>query len=103
MNDGYSVTPEALRRRAAVYRDLKSNAEQARDSLRDAFDRDRKTLGNDAYGAEMAKQLPAIERRIFDDLESYLDELDGLDSGLHATSRNYEWAEDPPGSTPRRS
>ncbi|MFC5826618.1 type VII secretion target [Nonomuraea insulae] len=95
MSDGFSVEPASLRRHSAVYSDLKSNAEEARDGLRTAFDQDRNTLGNDEYGAELAKKLPGIEQSVFQALKAYIDELDDLASGLHVSSRNYEWADRP--------
>ncbi|MFI7638550.1 hypothetical protein [Nonomuraea sp. NPDC049400] len=93
---GYSVAWEALHLQARVYDELERNAKEARDELRAAFDRDRKTLGNDEYGAELAKNLPGIERRIFDDLKTYIDELERVASGLNVNARNYEAVERPP-------
>lgn len=95
---GYYVQPDTLRRQAAVYGERERNAEEVRDALRAAFDRDRDTLGNDEYGAELAKKLPEIERAIFGDFKAHLDELGRLASGLHVNARNYEGAERPPGS-----
>ncbi|GAB2915711.1 type VII secretion target [Nonomuraea fastidiosa] len=96
MKDGFSVRPESLRRHGNRYQDLKTNVEEARTALRAAFDRDRKTLGNDEYGAELARKLPGIEQGIEDAFKAYLGELDDLTSGLNVASRNYEAADRPP-------
>lgn len=96
MKDGFSVRPESLRRHGNRYQDLKTNVEEARTALRAAFDRDRKTLGNDEYGAELARKLPGIEQSIEDAFKAYLGELDDLTSGLNVASRNYEAADRPP-------
>ncbi|MGP3911797.1 hypothetical protein [Nonomuraea sp. 10N515B] len=93
---GYYVERKALRREARVYDELERNAKEARDELRAAFDRDRNTLGNDEYGAELAKNMPGIERGIFDALKAHMDELERLASGLNVSARNYEAAEQPP-------
>lgn len=95
---GYYVQQETLRRQATVYGEFERSATEARDQLRAAFDRDRNTLGNDEYGAELAKKMPEIEREIFDGLQAHIDELGGIASGLHLTARNYEQAEPPPAS-----
>ncbi|MEV4562508.1 type VII secretion target [Nonomuraea sp. NPDC049419] len=96
MSDGFTVRAAALRRHSGVYQELKSNAEEARTALRAAFDLDRKTLGDDMYGAELAKKLPGMEQAIEDAFKDYLDDLDGLTTGLHVSSRNYEAADRPP-------
>jgi hypothetical protein len=93
---GYYVRPRELRRKAAVYGEFERNAQEARDELRAAFDRDKNTLGNDEYGAELAKKMPEIERGIFDALRAYIDELGRIASDLHVNARNYERAERPP-------
>lgn len=90
---GYSVRPDALRGKARVYEELERNAKDVRDELRAAFDQDRSTLGNDMYGAELAKEMPGIEQRVFGLLKEYLDELDLVASDLHLSAGNYEWAE----------
>ncbi|MEQ4715228.1 hypothetical protein [Nonomuraea sp. B19D2] len=92
---GYSVAWKALHLQARVYDELERNAKETRDELRAAFDRDRKTLGNDEYGAELAKKMPEIERRIFDDLKTHIDELERLASGLNVNARNYKAVERP--------
>lgn len=93
---GYHVRWEALRREAKVYGECRRNAQEARDELLAAFDRDRNTLGHDAYGAELAKHLPGVEQKIFDSLKEYIDELDGVASGLQVNARDYERPEQPP-------
>lgn len=92
---GYYMRWDALRREARVYDELGHNAQAARDDLRAAFDRDRSTLGNDMYGAELAKALPGIERDIFDALKRHIDELERVATGLNVNARNYERAEQP--------
>ncbi|GAA3544908.1 hypothetical protein GCM10022419_026420 [Nonomuraea rosea] len=89
---GYRVDPGALRRESAVYEERQRNAERARDDLRAAFDRDRNTLGNDEYGAELAKQLPQIEAGLLGGLQAYVDELAGIAGGLRADAGTYEQA-----------
>lgn len=96
MKDGFSVRPESLRRHGSRYQDLKTNVEEAMTALRAAFDQDRKTLGNDEYGAELARQLPGIEQGIEDAFKAYLGDLDDLASGLDVTGRTYEAADRPP-------
>lgn len=89
---GYRVDAEALRHESAVHEEQQRNAEQARDDLRAAFDRDRNTLGNDEYGAELAKQLPQIEAGLLGGLQAYVDQLAGIAGGLRATAGSYEQA-----------
>ncbi|WP_346148502.1 hypothetical protein [Nonomuraea recticatena] len=57
------------------------------------MDRDRTALGNDHYGVELARQLPAIEQGIYDAFDAYLHELEGTSKGLNANATNYETAE----------
>lgn len=90
---GYSVWWAALHRQAKVYDEVAHNAEEVRAELRAAFDRDRNTLGDDVYGAELAKKLPEIERGIFDALKTHIDEIESVASGLIVSARNYEGAE----------
>ncbi|MDP9848664.1 hypothetical protein [Streptosporangium lutulentum] len=92
---GYYVRPDAPRRQAHVYDEQRVNVTKVRDELMAAFDRDRNTLGNDEYGAELAKKLPGIEERIFSDLKAFITNLEGATSGLHTTAGNYEQAEPP--------
>lgn len=92
---GFDVRPAALRRVSHVYAEQWRNAVEARDLLQAAFDRDRRTLGDDEYGAELAKKLPEIESRIFTALQSHLDELDRIAAGLHVSAANYELADRP--------
>ncbi|NRQ40801.1 hypothetical protein HII36_54705 [Nonomuraea sp. NN258] len=91
--DGYYVEGWELRRHARVIGERQRDATDIRDELRAAFDRDRRTLGDDEYGAELAKKLPAIEAKIFDTFQSYLDELEGIMKGLHGNAGNYGQAE----------
>lgn len=92
----YSVHSEALRRQARVDDELAGHATSVQAALRAAFDRDRNTLGNDEYGAELAKQLPGIESGIFDALTAHICEIERAASGLHLSARNYQEAEQPP-------
>ena len=91
---GFDVRP-AAQRRGPTRRRKRRNAVEARDLLQAAFDRDRGTLGDDEYGAELAKKLPEIESRIFTALRSHLDELDRIAAGLHVSAANYELADRP--------
>ncbi|GAA3472660.1 hypothetical protein [Nonomuraea roseola] len=93
---GYSVRWGALHRQARVYDELTYNAEEVCVELRAAFDRDRNTLGQDVYGAELAKKLPGMEADIFDALMAHIDELERVASGLNVSARNYEGADQPP-------
>ncbi|SEH02659.1 hypothetical protein SAMN05444920_12886 [Nonomuraea solani] len=88
-HDGYRVRRSALRSQAAVYGAHKLDVTEIRDILREAFDRDRRALGGDEYGAELEKQMPAIEEGIFTALKNYIDDLDGVSSGLHRSQGNY--------------
>ncbi|MEU4538716.1 hypothetical protein AB0G15_28090 [Streptosporangium sp. NPDC023825] len=92
---GYHVRRDVLRRQAHVYDEQRVDMTQVRDDLQAAFDRDRNTLGNDEYGAELAKKLPGIEERIFSDLQAYIANLEGTISGLHTAAGNYERADQP--------
>ncbi|GGS82121.1 hypothetical protein ACFFV7_44865 [Nonomuraea spiralis] len=96
---GYSVRREALYREARTYELFAGNVEQVRADLRAAFNRDRNTLGDDEYGAELAKKLPEMERGIFDVLTKYIDELEDVAMGLSTSARNYKAAEHPPPAT----
>ncbi|MEU1390790.1 MULTISPECIES: hypothetical protein [unclassified Nonomuraea] len=93
---GYYVQREALYREARAYELFAGNVEQVRDDLRAAFNRDRNTLGDDEYGAELAKKLPEMERGIFDVLTKFIDELEDVALGLNTSARNYKAAEPPP-------
>ncbi|MFI7424108.1 hypothetical protein [Nonomuraea sp. NPDC049684] len=96
---GYYVQREALYREARTYELIAGNVEQVRADLRAAFNRDRNTLGDDEYGAELAKKLPEMERGIFDALTAFIDELENVASGLNASARNYKAAEPTPAVT----
>jgi hypothetical protein len=89
------VRPDALSRESRVYDEQREDVEQVRADLKAAFDRDRNTLGDDAYGAELAKALPKMEADIFDALQAYIDELDGIAANLRTSAANYEQADDP--------
>ncbi|MEV0144467.1 MULTISPECIES: hypothetical protein [unclassified Nonomuraea] len=91
--DGYSVAWEALRRQSSVVRDHRDQVAEAARTLRQAFDRDRATLGDDAYGAELAGRLPGIEKGIFASFDAYIAELDGTDEGLGTSANTYDAAE----------
>ncbi|MGW2157952.1 hypothetical protein [Nonomuraea sp. NPDC001699] len=93
---GFNVRREALHREARTYELFAGNVEQVRADLRAAFNRDRNTLGDDEYGAELAKKLPEMERGIFDALTTFIDELEDVALGLNASARNYKAAEHPP-------
>lgn len=94
MNEqGYSVEWQFLRRTGAVVRDRRDRMAEVKDALRKAFDSDRATLGNDLYGADLARRLPAIEEKIFNAFDAYLDELDGTSEDLAVNAINYEAAE----------
>ncbi|MGN9780987.1 hypothetical protein ACTMTF_06130 [Nonomuraea sp. ZG12] len=94
--DGFDVRPDALRRGSHAYDEQWRTAAEVRDLLRAAFDHDRKALGDDEYGAELAKKLPGIESGIFTALRSYIDALDRIAPGLHTSAANYEAADRPP-------
>ncbi|ACZ88011.1 hypothetical protein [Streptosporangium roseum] len=98
--DGYSVGWQSLRRESAVYRERHEHMAEVERELRQAFDRDRATLGNDMYGAAMAKGLPAIEQGIFTAAAAYLAELEATFGGLDTNAGTYERAEQPPGTEP---
>lgn len=93
---GYSVYSDALLRQARVDDELARHATSVQAALRAAFDRDRNALGNDEYGAELAKKLPGIESGIFDALMAHIGELERAASGLRVSARNYQGAEQPP-------
>ena len=58
---GYYAEFGALHREARVYDELERHAEEVRDELRAAFDRDRNTLGDDAYGEGLLAIAAAAE------------------------------------------
>ncbi|WP_406319531.1 hypothetical protein OHA77_19680 [Streptosporangium sp. NBC_01639] len=92
--DGYFVAWEALRRESSVVRGHRDDAAEAREDLRQAFDRDRASLGHDVYGVELARKLPGIEEKIFTAFDGYLAELDGTSEGLSTSATDYrsrEW------------
>ncbi|MFG3437180.1 hypothetical protein ACGF0J_08030 [Nonomuraea sp. NPDC047897] len=93
--NGFYVERQPLHVQARVYDEFERNAREAKDDLRAAFDRDRNTLGNDEYGAQLAKFMPEIERAIFDALKAHIEELDRVASGLNVSARNYEGADQP--------
>ncbi|WP_157250339.1 hypothetical protein [Nonomuraea typhae] len=92
---GYTVQSGALRAEAFIVERAIDHVTEVRDTLRAAFERDRRTLGSDQYGAELEKQLPAIEDKIFELFKGYLDELDTTAGNLRANAANYERAEGP--------
>ncbi|NUR92692.1 MAG: hypothetical protein HOY71_52205 [Nonomuraea sp.] len=93
--DGYYAAWASLVRQASVLDDLAERATAAQAELRAAFDRDRHALGNDQYGAELAKKLPAMESDIFAAISAHIAELEHTAGGLRANARNYEAAEQP--------
>jgi hypothetical protein len=91
--DGMYVERTALEGGARSAEDQQSRIARARDTLRAAFDRDRRTLGDDQYGAELEKQLPEIENGIFDAFHACLDGLGAGAGGLRVSARNYKQAD----------
>lgn len=87
------VEPSALYRRAVIVDEQRSELVRARDELRTAFDRHRLALGNDQYGAELMKELPAVEDGIFGGLQAYIDGVDAVVTGLRVSAARYEQAE----------
>lgn len=87
------VERAALEGGARFVEDEQTRIARARDTLRAAFDRDRRTLGDDQYGAELEKQLPEIENGIFDAFHAYLDALGDSADGLRVSARNYKQAD----------
>ncbi|SEL92338.1 hypothetical protein [Nonomuraea pusilla] len=92
---GYYVRAQSLRDQAVAYDKHAVDVTDVRNTLRAAFDRDRSSLGNDEYGAELAKKLPGIESGIFDGFKAFIDELEGIATGLRANAGNYERADSP--------
>ncbi|MCG5220955.1 hypothetical protein [Streptosporangium sp. KLBMP 9127] len=90
-----NVFRTALVRESKVVGGRRDNVTSARDTLRAAFDRDRRALGDDEYGAELEKKMPGIEAGIFNALQAYIDDLDGLATGLRVSAARYEQAEHP--------
>ncbi|GGO68679.1 hypothetical protein [Nonomuraea cavernae] len=89
---GFSVDPYFLRRESAVMRERHTEIDDVSKRLRRAFDRDRATLGQDAYGAELSKHLPQMEETIFSAIASYLDGIKATGDGLAANAITYESA-----------
>lgn len=87
------VERSALTRQAVVLREARRDVAELRDRLREAFDRDRRTLGDDDYGAELAKQLPEIEKGIFDAFQAYIDQFDTTSESLVAGVARYDSGE----------
>ncbi|GAA0925136.1 hypothetical protein [Nonomuraea longicatena] len=89
MKDGYSVRRQALRGESAAYGEKSRDVAAIRDTLRAAFEQDRRALGGDQYGAELEKKLPAIEEAIFNALRNHIADLEGVSTGLRVNESNY--------------
>ncbi|MEV0145688.1 MULTISPECIES: hypothetical protein [unclassified Nonomuraea] len=92
-DQGYSAHWPSMRWASAVARNRYDQLAEAQEELRRAFDEDRAALGDDVYGAELARKLPAIEKGIFDLFGALLDELEHEGDGLARGSAFYEVAE----------
>ncbi|GAB2448944.1 hypothetical protein [Streptosporangium sandarakinum] len=90
---GFEVAWSSLDLRARAVAERHRAVSRVRDTLWEAFERDRRTLGADQYGAEMEREMPRIEAAIFGSLQSHLDELDRIVTGLHLNARGYGQAE----------
>ncbi|TDD06979.1 hypothetical protein E1292_14315 [Nonomuraea deserti] len=87
------VEYSALEASASSAEDQQTRIARARDILRAAFDRDRRTLGDDQYGAELENQLPEIENEIFDAFHAYIHALGEGADRLRVSVRNYKLAD----------
>ncbi|MFC4122897.1 hypothetical protein [Nonomuraea zeae] len=93
MTPGFHARHSALRRSSGGYAD---DAEQVRDwraELRAVFDDEGNPLGDDQYGAELAKRLPQLAGDVFGAFDAYIAELESAKTGLGGSATNYGAAE----------
>ncbi|MGN9836738.1 hypothetical protein ACTMTI_01315 [Nonomuraea sp. H19] len=93
MTLGYHVRRSALRRSAGGYEDGADQLRQWRAELRAVLEEEGNPLGDDQYGAALAKRLPQVTDELFGAFDAYIAELDGVGSGLTDSAANYEAAE----------
>ncbi|MCF6476293.1 hypothetical protein FAF44_49335 [Nonomuraea sp. MG754425] len=94
--DGYIAASDEIRReRGGQAADEAAFVEDVRDDVQESFAAAGRPMGHDQYGAELEKHFPQLKERIFAAFDAYIEELDGLYTGLRKTAANYEAAEDP--------
>lgn len=95
--EGYTAAWDEIgRRRGGQAADEAALVEEVRDDVREAFAAAGRPMGHDQYGAELEKHFPQLKEQIFAAFDAYLEELDGLHSGLRKTAATYEAADGPP-------
>ncbi|TDE32643.1 hypothetical protein E1295_39270 [Nonomuraea mesophila] len=60
--------------------------------MREAFATAGRPMGHDQYGAELEKHFPQLKEQLLAAFDAYIEELDGLDTGLRSTAATYEAA-----------
>ncbi|MGW0805479.1 hypothetical protein [Nonomuraea sp. NPDC002799] len=93
--EGYVAAPSEIRRRGGQAADEAAFVEEVRDDVREAFAAAGRPMGHDQYGAELEKHYPQLKSQIFDAFEDYIEELDGLHTGLRTSAARYEDVDDP--------
>ncbi|TDD07330.1 hypothetical protein [Nonomuraea diastatica] len=93
--EGYAAEWERIRRRrGGQAADEAAFVEDVRDDVREAFATAGRPMGHDQYGAELEKHYPQLKEQIFAAFDAYIEELDGLHTGLRDTAASYEAADD---------
>ncbi|TDC92693.1 hypothetical protein E1292_41485 [Nonomuraea deserti] len=94
--EGYAAEWERIRRqRGGQAADEAAFVKDVRDDVREAFATAGRPMGHDQYGAELEKHYPQLKEQIFAAFDAYIEELDGLHTGLQDTAAHYGGAEDP--------
>ncbi|MCF6468989.1 hypothetical protein FAF44_11400 [Nonomuraea sp. MG754425] len=91
---GYQVTWQDIRRRSARADADAGVLREQRENLRQGFDEVGNPLGDDQYGAELERNLPAVRESLFASFDAYIAQVEYLRDGLWNTSRTYEYAEE---------
>jgi hypothetical protein len=63
--------------------------------VREAFVAAGRPMGHDQYGAQMEKDFPLMRDSVINAFNDYIDQLEGVGEGMHATAGHYRAAEHP--------
>lgn len=91
--EGYSAQWSKIRRGAETAKEEAEHVRKVRDELRDVFVAEGRPMGHDQYGAEFEKSFPLRTKAVFKGFEDYIDELEGVQDGMHVNANTYEAAE----------
>ncbi|GAA3709327.1 hypothetical protein GCM10022224_088590 [Nonomuraea antimicrobica] len=94
--EGYTAAWDRIRQqRGGQAADEAAFVEGVRDTVREAFAVAGRPMGDDQYGAELEKRFPQMKAQILAAFDAYVEELDGLHTGLRKAGAHYEAADDP--------